>query len=347
MCFGLLDDNLLDGLGGLELPPLVPSQHELDPDSLLFSDLQATEPSNAPLFDSLDQLLPPSSPSYSNAATVVAGSMFGCSSEQQCSGNTNFTVGAVTELESCAEASSAASPQHRRKLRACTSMRRMAAAASAAAGGDQCQAGSSGPNGQPAVGRPLLQSGVAPMAVGPCMPGSAGMWQWGSASCWAGSQWGGMGMGMPPAPGPLGCVWGMPMHNVAVAPGIVPPQGAAAAAAAAQAGTPASSSVMGASCTGSGSTLSAHNTGLNTAGIQFGGMQGAAAAAPPAYPPPPPPGMWAGMWPGMWPGMCFPVSPANPGMMYAQNPGSACALMGPSTQGAMGPAAPPQMHTVS
>jgi len=226
-------------------------------------------------------------------------------------------------------------------------MRRMAAAASAAAGGDQCQAGSSGPNGQPAVGRPLLQSGVAPMAVGPCMPGSAGMWQWGSASCWAGSQWGGMGMGMPPAPGPLGCVWGMPMHNVAVAPGIVPPQGAAAAAAAAQAGTPASSSVMGASCTGSGSTLSAHNTGLNTAGIQFGGMQGAAAAAPPAYPPPPPPGMWAGMWPGMWPGMCFPVSPANPGMMYAQNPGSACALMGPSTQGAMGPAAPPQMHTVS
>jgi len=117
MCFGLLDDNLLDGLGGLELPPLVPSQHELDPDSLLFSDLQATEPSNAPLFDSLDQLLPPSSPSYSNAATVVAGSMFGCSSEQQCSGNTNFTVGAVTELESCAEASSAASPQHRRKCK--------------------------------------------------------------------------------------------------------------------------------------------------------------------------------------------------------------------------------------
>lgn len=117
MCFGLLDDHLLDGLGGLELPPLVPSQHELDPDSLLFSDLQATEPSTAPLFDSLDQLLPPSSPSYSNAATAVAGSMFGCSSEQQCSGNTNFTVGAVTELESCAEASAAASPQHRRKCK--------------------------------------------------------------------------------------------------------------------------------------------------------------------------------------------------------------------------------------
>lgn len=114
MCFGLLDDCLLDGLdglGGLELPPLVPSQPDFEPLESILTDMQA-EPSAAPVMGSLGAILPPGSPSHSNAATAVAASLFGCSTEQQCSGNTNV---AVTELESCADASSAGSPLNRRR----------------------------------------------------------------------------------------------------------------------------------------------------------------------------------------------------------------------------------------
>lgn len=126
MCFGLLgDDDLaggVDGLGGLELPPLVPSQLELDHLDSILSDLHA-EPSSAaagPLLGSLTALLPPASPSNSNAATAVAASLFGGSSseqQQQCSGDTQ---GAATagELESCADAPLAAgSPLNRRRKR--------------------------------------------------------------------------------------------------------------------------------------------------------------------------------------------------------------------------------------
>lgn len=117
MCFGLLDDCLLDGLdglGGLELPPLVPSQIEFEPlDSILSDMQQAEEASAAPLMGSLGAVLQPASPSTSNAATAVAASLFGSrSSEQQCSGNTNV---APTEMESSADASSAGSPQNGRR----------------------------------------------------------------------------------------------------------------------------------------------------------------------------------------------------------------------------------------
>jgi CheY-like chemotaxis protein len=117
MCFSLLDDCLLhglDGLGGLELPPLVPSQLEFEPlDSILSDMQQAEEASAAPMMGLLGGVLPPGSPSTSNAGTVVAASLFGShSSEQQCNDDTDI---AAAELESSADASSAGWPQNRRR----------------------------------------------------------------------------------------------------------------------------------------------------------------------------------------------------------------------------------------
>jgi DNA-binding response OmpR family regulator len=126
MCLGLLDDchpmeglQCLDGLGGLELPPLVPSQFDFEPLDSILTDMQAAEHSAAPSAaagDPLGSLFPSGSPSNSNALTAVAASLFGSSSEQQCSGNTQ-RVG-VGELESCADATSG-SPQSRRRKREC------------------------------------------------------------------------------------------------------------------------------------------------------------------------------------------------------------------------------------
>lgn len=118
MCFGLLDHHdclidSLDGLGGLELPPLVPSQLDFEPLHSILSDMQATDVSTAHMERTVLQAQAPGSPSNSNAATAIAASLFGSSSEQQCSGTTITAA----EMESCGDAQSAGSLQSRRRKR--------------------------------------------------------------------------------------------------------------------------------------------------------------------------------------------------------------------------------------
>jgi hypothetical protein len=120
MCIGLLDHHdclidSLDGLGGLELPPLVPSQLDFEPLHSIFSDMQATDVSTAHMEGTVLQAQVRGSPSNSNAATAIAASLFGSSSEQQCSGTTMTAA----ELESCGDAQSAGTLQSRRRKREC------------------------------------------------------------------------------------------------------------------------------------------------------------------------------------------------------------------------------------
>ena len=134
-------------------------------------------------------------------------------------------------------------------VRACTRLRSMAAAASAAdcSSDPWAAAGSSGHGNQHLAGCPAMQpaSMHMNMAMGPMgmpmpmmatnMPhgsahaqgaGAAAAAQWGGAASGTGFMQMGMNMNacMPQLPGqlPRGMVWGMPVHNVAVAPGIVP-----------------------------------------------------------------------------------------------------------------------------
>lgn len=191
-----------------------------------------------------------------------------------------------------------------RAVRACTRLRSMAAAANSQAAGqapmDCCTEQAHG-----------LSPGMAPMAAG--MPGAS---QWGGAAGYLGG-----GMGAAPLPGPLGSgmVWGMPVYNVAVAPGIVPPQqqpatgsstvGTAVAGHNAGSRSCSSAAVDGAVClqqSSQGARPHRHAAAVPAA-VAAGQQQGCCPATMPQKPQ---------MWPAMWGGMCFPM--CYP--MWSQNP---------------------------
>jgi hypothetical protein len=131
-----------------------------------------------------------------------------------------------------------------------------------------------------------------------------------------------MNMTMPPVQGqlPRGMVWGMPVRNVAVAPGIVPSQSAAPPAA-------------GASSRGSSSADKQLGPGPTLAtpvapAVQQQQQQQACAMGPMPVP------MWPGMgmWGAMWPSMCYPgIMPQFGGMMPV--------LQGPTAEAGAVPAA--------
>jgi hypothetical protein len=146
------------------------------------------------------------------------------------------------------------------------------------------------------------------------------------------SQWGGvmpmnmgmampMNMSMPPMQGqlPRGMVWGMPMRNVAVAPGIVSGQGAAAPVA----GASSSANKQ----LGPGPTLA---TPVAPAVQQ---QQQQACVMGPLLTP-----MWPGMgmWGAMWPGVCYPGMPQLGGMTPAQQGTTAGAAAVPAAAAAAG-----------
>lgn len=204
-------------------------------------------------------------------------------------------------------------------------------------------AGSSGQH-MPAMGCPVMQPGMhmaqqmgMNMTAGMGMPMNMASGMWGSQGSSAG-QWGGamnmgmcapgnMNMFMPPMPGqlPRGMVWGMPVRNVAVAPGIVPAQMSFTAAAGANAGQQLAP----------GPTLA---TPVAPAVQQkqqqpYGGMQ----MAP----------MWPGMWAGVWPTMCYQGMPPFPSMVPGQSaqtgscaPGASVANTAPGGSAAAIPGLP-------